>query len=153
RRSFWRLRCLIRSARTSTIHRARVPAPERRTSIAGVAMAPWSVSTPTKSCSAGGPGDRSNVDMDSDYFHDRVVGIVDYQAGNIHSISNAFAHLGARTVHVRAAGDMAACSHLVLPGVGAFGFCAERLQSSGLTESIRRWALEQHRPLLGICVG
>jgi imidazole glycerol-phosphate synthase subunit HisH len=86
-------------------------------------------------------------------FDDRNVGIVDYHAGNIHSIANAFAHLGARTVRVRTPADMAACSHLVLPGVGAFGFCAERLQSSGLIDSVHHWAFTQRRPLLGICVG
>ena len=86
-------------------------------------------------------------------FDDRNVGIVDYQAGNIHSIANAFAYLGARTVRVRSAADMASCSHLVLPGVGAFGFCAERFQSSGLIASVHHWAFEQRRPLLGICVG
>jgi len=83
----------------------------------------------------------------------RVVGIVDYQAGNIQSIENAFDHQGARVVRVHAEADLAACSHLVLPGVGAFGFCAEKLRATGLVDNIRRWALDDQRPLLGICVG
>lgn len=82
-----------------------------------------------------------------------VVGIVDYQSGNIQSIENAFAYLGARTVRVTAEEEVATCSHLVLPGVGAFGFCAERLQASGLVDRLRRWAFDDHKPLLGICVG
>lgn len=81
------------------------------------------------------------------------VGIVDYQAGNIQSVENALAYLGARTLRVRAAGDLAACSHVVLPGVGAFGFCAQQLRASGLVEPLHRWAMEERRPLLGICVG
>ena len=84
---------------------------------------------------------------------DRTVGIVDYQAGNIHSIDNAFEHLGANTVRIREAADFAACTHVVLPGVGAFGFCSEQLQASGLLDELRRWALDDRRPMLGICVG
>lgn len=83
----------------------------------------------------------------------RTVGIVDYQAGNIQSIENAFAHLGARTVRVQTEETLSSCTHLVLPGVGAFGFCAERLRASGLVASLERWAFTERRPLLGICVG
>lgn len=84
---------------------------------------------------------------------DRVVGVVDYQAGNLQSIDNALAHLGARTIRVHSSADVPQCSHLILPGVGAFGFCVERLRRSGLTEVVERWALAERRPLLGICVG
>ena len=83
----------------------------------------------------------------------RQVGIVDYQAGNIQSIGNAFEHLGASVVRVRQAADFDRCTHLVLPGVGAFGFCADRLQGSGLIPDVERWAFEARHPLLGICVG
>lgn len=81
------------------------------------------------------------------------VGLVDYQAGNLQSIANAFEHLGAGVTRVHAAADAEGCSHLVLPGVGAFGFCADRLAASGLTALIEQWAFEWRRPLLGICVG
>jgi len=86
-------------------------------------------------------------------FASRVVGLIDYQAGNIQSIDNAFGHLGARTRRVRAEADFDGLTHLLLPGVGAFGFCAERLRASGLVERLRRWALDEGRPMLGICVG
>jgi glutamine amidotransferase len=82
-----------------------------------------------------------------------LAGIVDYQAGNIQSIENAFAHLGTRTRRIGSEQDFAPCSHVVLPGVGGFGFCVERLRTSGLAGPLRRWALEERRPLLGICVG
>ncbi|MGH8131442.1 MAG: imidazole glycerol phosphate synthase subunit HisH [Steroidobacteraceae bacterium] len=83
----------------------------------------------------------------------RTVGIVNYQAGNIHSIDSAFSCLGANTVRIRAVADFAVCTHVVLPGVGAFGFCSAQLQASGLVDELRRWALDDHRPMLGICVG
>lgn len=56
-------------------------------------------------------------------------------------------------MRVRTDADLDGCTHLVLPGVGAFGFCAERLVASPVAAGLRRWALEEHRPLLGICVG
>lgn len=83
----------------------------------------------------------------------RVVGIVDYQAGNIRSLENALEHLGAQTIRLAAAEDFAQCSHVLLPGVGAFGFCAQRLAASGLLPALHEWAFEYHKPLLGICVG
>ena len=82
-----------------------------------------------------------------------VVGLVDYGAGNLRSIGNAFEHLGARVLRVQGRPATAQCTHLVLPGVGAFGYCAERLAASGMTEAISNWILGEHRPLLGICVG
>src|SRR4051794_34953385 len=81
------------------------------------------------------------------------VGIVDYGAGNLQSIVNAFDHLGAAATRVRQAADLDGCTHMVLPGVGAFGFCADRLSASGLTGLVHDWAFGQGRPLLGICVG
>jgi glutamine amidotransferase len=82
-----------------------------------------------------------------------LIGIVDYQAGNLQSINNAFEHLGTRVTRVTREADLYDCTHLVLPGVGAFGFCAERFAQSGLTHIVRQWAFEDKRPLLGICVG
>jgi imidazole glycerol-phosphate synthase subunit HisH len=83
----------------------------------------------------------------------RNVGVIDYRAGNIQSIGNAFEHLGAQVVRVQEPSAIEGCTHLVLPGVGAFGFCAERLRASGLLGAVEQWALEQRNPLLGICVG
>ena len=82
-----------------------------------------------------------------------VVGLIDYQAGNIQSIENAFDHLGARTRRVRSEADIEGLTHLLLPGVGAFGFCAEKLRLTGMVDRLRSWAIDEGRPMLGICVG
>lgn len=83
----------------------------------------------------------------------RRVGIIDYQAGNIQSIENAVFHLGANVTLVRGAAELAEVSHLLLPGVGAFGHCAEKLAATGLAPAIREAVFERGIPLLGICVG
>lgn len=81
------------------------------------------------------------------------VGLIDYQAGNLQSIANAIAHLGAESRRVASPDDMDGLTHLVLPGVGAFGFCADRLRASGLLPVVERWTQTDRRPALGICVG
>jgi imidazole glycerol-phosphate synthase subunit HisH len=81
------------------------------------------------------------------------VGIVDYQSGNVRSVANAVDYSGGDVVMVRTAADLTICSHLILPGVGAFGFCAERLRATGLIPALERWALIDQKPLLGVCVG
>lgn len=86
-------------------------------------------------------------------MQDRLVGIVDYQAGNIRSIESALEHLGARVTRIAREDDLAAATHILLPGVGAFGHCAERLRATGLVPSLERAVLAEGKPMLGICVG
>jgi glutamine amidotransferase len=81
------------------------------------------------------------------------VGIVDYQSGNIRSVTNAVEYAGGSVVVVRTPDSLATCSHVVLPGVGAFGFCADRLRASGLIPALEQWAFVDRKPLLGVCVG
>lgn len=82
-----------------------------------------------------------------------VIGVVDYKAGNIKSIANAFEHLGHKVFSIQSSSDFSKVSHVVLPGVGAFGHCIEMLHKSGLLDSIHDWTFLQRKPLLGICVG
>lgn len=82
-----------------------------------------------------------------------TVGIVDYQSGNTRSVTNAVEFAGGTAKVVHRVEDIAGCSHLLLPGVGAFGFCAAQLRASGLLPAIQQWALADRKPLLGICVG
>lgn len=81
------------------------------------------------------------------------VGIVDYQSGNLRSVANAVEYAGGDVRLVQAADDVRGCTHLILPGVGAFGFCADRLRASGLLPVVEQWAIADRKPLLGICVG
>jgi glutamine amidotransferase len=82
-----------------------------------------------------------------------VVGIVDYHSGNIRSVSNAIDFAGGEVRQVIKPADVDGCTHLILPGVGAFGFCAAKLRASGLLPTVEEWALKDQKPLLGICVG
>lgn len=80
------------------------------------------------------------------------LGIIDYGAGNLSSVRNSFLATGVEGKLVRKEEDLEGITHLVLPGVGAFGDCSRALQSQGLADAIRTW-LAHDRPFLGICIG
>ncbi len=82
-----------------------------------------------------------------------IVGVVYYNSGNIRSVVNAVESVGAVARQVSDPGQLKGCSHLILPGVGAFGFCAERLRESGMLPALETWVVQSGKPLLGICVG
>jgi glutamine amidotransferase len=75
--------------------------------------------------------------------------IVDIGCGNIGSVAVAFERLGLSPLITSAPGEIAAASHVVLPGVGAAGFAMEHITSLGLRELLATLT----RPLLGICLG
>ena len=78
------------------------------------------------------------------------VTIFDYGAGNLHSLSKAIEEPG---IQVSCEPDVERAIEtdlLVLPGVGAFGLAAGRLESG---RAAMRAALEQGLPCLGICLG
>jgi glutamine amidotransferase len=82
-----------------------------------------------------------------------LVAVVDYGAGNTFSMSTALARTGATAYVVTEAAEVrGGTSHVVLPGVGAFGHCMQRLRAAGFEEFVLGW-VGAHRPLLGVCVG
>jgi glutamine amidotransferase len=81
-----------------------------------------------------------------------MIGIVDYDIGNLRSVQKAFQHVGGDAVFVRTPAEIAQVNALVLPGVGAFGDCVRCLGKSGMWDDVRAWA-ESERPFFGICVG
>jgi glutamine amidotransferase len=84
-----------------------------------------------------------------------AIALVDYGAGNLHSVHNALKAAGARGVQVTADPDVVRrAERIVLPGVGAFGACAAGLRSiPGLVEAMTERVQAGGVPFLGICVG
>lgn len=79
------------------------------------------------------------------------IGIVDYGAGNLMSVSKALDFLGLENKIVTNPDLMEQASGIILPGVGAFPDAMQALAESGLTESLIHAA--KTRPFLGICLG
>ena len=81
-----------------------------------------------------------------------LTAIVDYGAGNLTSVRNAFAAIGVETVVTRDPAVVAAADRVVFPGVGAAKSAMDNLRAMGLVEAVKA-AADSGRPFLGICLG
>jgi imidazole glycerol-phosphate synthase subunit HisH len=82
--------------------------------------------------------------------------IIDYGAGNVESVANALRAIASNeeVVISNKISDLKSAHHLILPGVGAFGDCMAGIAAiEGLASEIRKQALVEKKPFLGICVG
>lgn len=84
-----------------------------------------------------------------------TLALIDYGAGNLHSVANALRAAGAEDVAVTAdPAVVRAADRIVLPGVGSFKSCAQGLWSiSGMVEAMTERVHVGGAPFLGICVG
>lgn len=84
-----------------------------------------------------------------------TIALIDYGAGNLHSVENALRAAGATDLTVTADPDVVATAdRIVLPGVGAFGACAAALRGlPGMVEAMERRVRREGAPFLGVCVG
>ena len=82
------------------------------------------------------------------------VALIDYGAGNLHSVHNALRAAGADSVTITHDPDIVrGAERIVLPGVGSFKACATGLRAiDGLVEAIED-RIGAGAPFLGICVG
>jgi imidazole glycerol-phosphate synthase subunit HisH len=81
-----------------------------------------------------------------------MIAIIDYGMGNLRSVSKAFEAVGHKAAVTRDVAAIKNASHVVLPGVGAFGDCMANLERFDLVEPIRS-AIQSGKPFLGICLG
>jgi len=81
-----------------------------------------------------------------------MIAIIDYGMGNLRSVSKAFEAVGHQAIVTREPSSIQNASHVVLPGVGAFGDCMAHLDQYGLIDSIKA-AIQSGKPFLGICLG
>jgi len=79
-----------------------------------------------------------------------TIGVVDYGVGNLFSIYNALERIGAGPKIANEPEELASFDGIVVPGVGSFGRCMRQLSRF---EPALREALDEGRPILGICVG
>ncbi len=80
------------------------------------------------------------------------VGVIDYAAGNSPSVLRALQHLSIPARPVSRPEEIAGCSHVILPGVGAAGATMASLTESGLTAALTD-AVLGGLPYVGICIG
>ena len=81
-----------------------------------------------------------------------MIGIIDYDAGNLRSVEKALQYLGKETIVTRDPEQIRKADKVILPGVGAFGDAMKKLQEYHLDTLIHEIA-DSGKPLLGICLG
>lgn len=81
-----------------------------------------------------------------------MIGIIDYQMGNLRSVQKAFEHVGASATVLTDAGQVQAMDKLVLPGVGAFADGMAHLHRGRWDDAVREF-IGAGKPFLGICLG
>jgi glutamine amidotransferase len=81
-----------------------------------------------------------------------MVGVIDYGAGNLASLTNAFSRLGVEVELCSTPHNIEKYTHLVLPGVGSFKLAMEKIIELNWPDTIKR-VTAAGVPLLGICLG
>jgi glutamine amidotransferase len=86
-----------------------------------------------------------------------TIAVIDYGSGNLRSAAKALERVapGGINIHITAdPEDLKRASHIVLPGVGAYGDCMHGLASiSGMLEALGEEVQVKKKPFLGICIG
>ena len=83
----------------------------------------------------------------------RKICILDYGSGNVLSVHNLVKHLGIEAEISNSPEQIVNCSHLILPGVGAFGSSMQKIKDRLPLEILAQEVLDNNKPFLGICVG
>ena len=81
-----------------------------------------------------------------------MIGIIDYNAGNVKSVERALDALGCEYVRATSPQALDAASKLIFPGVGDAQYAMEQLKKSGF-DSFLKDKVAQNVPVLGICLG
>jgi glutamine amidotransferase len=82
-----------------------------------------------------------------------MIGIIDYGMGNLLSVYSAFDYLGADVKICRHPEELKSVDKIVIPGVGAFKDCIEKIKSSGFEVALNEETIKKGKPTLGICLG
>lgn len=82
-----------------------------------------------------------------------MIAIVDYDVGNVASIANMLAKVGAKSVITRDHGALREAEKIILPGVGAFDTAITNLREMQLFDLLNDLVLNDRKPTLGVCLG
>lgn len=82
-----------------------------------------------------------------------MIAVIDYGMGNVGSILNMFRKIGVPSVLSHDIEQLENADKLILPGVGTFDMGMQKLNENGLADAIIKHAIDNQKPLLGICLG
>ncbi|MFH1877227.1 MAG: imidazole glycerol phosphate synthase subunit HisH [Candidatus Omnitrophota bacterium] len=87
-----------------------------------------------------------------DYL-DKKVCVIDYGSGNVRSVYNIFLSILGEVKISNEPEDIEEATHIVLPGVGAYGAAMKKIKALSSFKVIEDNVLVKKKPFLGICVG
>jgi imidazole glycerol-phosphate synthase subunit HisH len=82
-----------------------------------------------------------------------MISIINYGLGNIKAFANVYNKLNIPFSIATTAEDLKKATKLILPGVGDFDYGMDRLNQSGMRDTLDDLVLQKKIPVLGICVG
>lgn len=82
-----------------------------------------------------------------------MIKIVDYGLGNIQAFVNLYKKLHIPILPAKTSEDLIDAQKIILPGVGAFDQAMQRLNDSGMRDSLEYLVQHKKVPVLGVCVG
>lgn len=80
------------------------------------------------------------------------IAVINYGMGNLRSVENALAKIGAKPRIVAQPQEVGEADGLILPGVGALRDCVDGLKAVKFDAFVRSWVQEE-RPFMGVCLG
>ena len=86
-------------------------------------------------------------------MNNKSVCLLDYGSGNVKSVYNILDFLGYRVKISNTSEDIRNSSHIILPGVGAFGASMKKIMDTIPFDVLENEVLDKGKPFLGICVG
>ncbi|MCJ8326961.1 MAG: imidazole glycerol phosphate synthase subunit HisH [Campylobacterales bacterium] len=81
-----------------------------------------------------------------------MIGIIDYNMGNLASVYNACSLLDTKVKIVKNPDELKNFNRIILPGVGAFADAMAHLNETGMRNAIYDFA-KTGKPMIGICLG
>jgi imidazole glycerol-phosphate synthase subunit HisH len=79
--------------------------------------------------------------------------ILDYGSGNVKSVYNLISFLGYNVKVSNEIDDIKTATHIILPGVGAFGSAMKKINLKIPLVDLANEVIQNKKPFLGICVG
>jgi glutamine amidotransferase len=82
-----------------------------------------------------------------------MISIINYGLGNVLAFYNIYKKLNIESQVVSNLSELESATKIILPGVGSFDWAMDKLNKSGMRETLDHLVLEKNIPVMGICVG
>jgi glutamine amidotransferase len=82
-----------------------------------------------------------------------MIAIIDYGLGNLKAFFNVYKSLNIPVIIAKVSEDLENASKVIIPGVGSFDYAMERLNKSGMRQTLDEIVTHLNVPVLGVCVG